>query len=291
MIQEEKMTAKKSSRPGRPPSRRPEDAANSTVIIGIKLLQIIANSSETETLTQIAKRANLTISRTHRYLKSLTQSKFLKLDGETGKYSVGMAAIELGLAALSNIDALHLASDIMRNLSRETGVVSTLSVWGSNGPTVIKSEDGDFDVAVRIRVGTNLSLPITAVGHIFLTYTPAEDIQATLKHDLDAWNASAPKGRKITKQAIEKIRKDVLKTGLSAAVGLRNPSIAALAAPVFGENKQIKMCLALMGVIGNFDADCSGVAAQKLKASAHRLSELLGGASPCRNAPVLQRQN
>jgi DNA-binding IclR family transcriptional regulator len=81
-----------------------------------------------------------------------------------------------------------------------------------------------------------------------------------------------------------------LKTGLSAAVGLRNPSIAALAAPVFGENKQIKMCLALIGVIGNFDTDYSGVAAQNLKASAHRLSELLGGASPCMDASGFRRQ-
>lgn len=277
MIQEEKITAKKSSRPGRPASRRPEDAANSTVIVGINLLQIIANSSRPETLTQIARRANLTISRTHRYLKSLTQSKFLKRDSETGKYTIGMAAIELGLAALSNIDALHLASDIMRNLSRETGFVSTLSVWGSNGPTVIKSEDADFDVAVRVRVGINLSLPITAVGHIFLAYPPSDEVQATLKHDLDAWNASAAKGKKITGKSLEKIRTEVLKKGLSAAVGLRNPSIAALAAPVFGENNQLKMCLALIGVIGNFDADYSGVTAQKLKASAQRLSEYLGG--------------
>ena len=276
MIQEENITAKKSSRPGRPPSRRPEDAANSTVIVGIKLLQIIANSSQPETLTQIAKRANLTISRAHRYLKSLTHSKFLKLDDETGKYTVGMAVIELGLAALSNIDALHLASDIMRDLSRETGFVSTLSVWGSNGPTVIKSEDADFDVAVRVRVGTNLSLPITAVGHIFLTYPTSEEVQTALKHDLDIWNASAAKGQKITEKSLEKIRKDIMKKGLSGAVGLRNPSIAALAAPVFGENNQLKMCLALIGVIGNFDADYSSVAAQKLKASAQRLSEYLG---------------
>ncbi len=279
MIQEEKITAKKSSRPGRPASRRPEDAANSTVIVGINLLQIIANSSQPETLTQIARRANLTISRTHRYLKSLTHSKFLKRDGETGKYTIGMAAIELGLAALSNIDALHLASDIMRNLSRETGLVSTLSVWGSNGPTIIKSEDADFDIAVRVRVGTNLSLPITAVGHIFLTYLPSDEAQATLKHDLDAWNASAAKGKKITGKSLAKIRKDVLKKGLSAAVGLRNPSIAALAAPVFGENHQLKMCLALIGVIGSFDADYSGETAQKLRDSAQRLSENLGGAS------------
>jgi DNA-binding IclR family transcriptional regulator len=277
MIQEENTNTKKSSRPGRPASRRPEDAANSTVIIGIKLLQIIASSSRPETLTQIAKRANLTVSRTHRYLKSLTQSKFLKLDDETGKYTIGMAAIELGLAALSNIDALHLASVIMRNLSRETGFASTLSVWGSNGPTVIKSEDADFDISVRVRVGTNLSLPITAVGHIFLAYPSSDEVQTILKHDLDLWNAAATKRRKITEKSLEKIRKDVLKNGLSGAVGLRNSSIAALAAPVFGENNQLKMCLALIGVIDNFDADYSGVTAQKLKASAQRLSEYLGG--------------
>ena len=123
MIQEEKITAKKSSRPGRPASRRPEDAANSTVIVGINLLQIIANSSWPETLTQIARRANLTISRTHRYLKSLTQSKFLKRDSETGKYTIGMAAIELAFLAPDITEAIldgrqprdMMLEEIMRN--------------------------------------------------------------------------------------------------------------------------------------------------------------------------------
>jgi DNA-binding IclR family transcriptional regulator len=271
---------KKTGRPGRPTTRRPEEAGNSTVLVGIKLLQIIANSPEPETLTQISKRASLTVSRTHRYLKSLTQSNFLRVDGETGKYSIGMAAIELGLAAVSNIDALQLAGEVMRDLTERTGLVSTLSVWGSNGPTIIKSQDTRFDVAVRVREGIRLSLPITAVGQVFLAYAPAAQIAEPLKQDLAAWNAVAPKGKKMTMAMVGKAQKQVASDGLSRATGLRNPAIAGLGAPVFGDGHILKMCLAVIGVIGSFDTDFSETPARELKASAQRLSEMIGGAKP-----------
>ena len=63
---------------------------------------------------------------------------------------------------------------------------------------------------------------------------------------------------------------------LSRAIGLRNPSIAALAAPVFGPNGRLSMCVALMGIIGSFDTEFEGRPAVELKKTAERLSRLLG---------------
>jgi DNA-binding IclR family transcriptional regulator len=282
------VVAGKRTRRGRPPSRNPDEIGNSTPLVGLKLLQVIAHSNEAETLTQIARRANLSISRAFRYLKGMTQAGFLHHNEETGKYTLGAAAIELGLAAISKLDAVDAATGVMRALTKETALAVTLSIWGHRGATVLRTEHPDFQITLQIREGTILSLPITAVGRVFLAYLPAAEVEEVLKHDLAMWNASAPKDRRITRKAVEKICHDVRLHGLASATGLRSTGVAALAAPVFGPYGRLKMCLALVGISSNFDTRPEGAPAVALKASAQRLSEMLGGSSPHQHSgPVL----
>jgi DNA-binding IclR family transcriptional regulator len=213
-------------------------------------------------------------------LKSLTQAGFLQQDPSTGRYDIGLASIELGLAATARLDAVRLATDLMRPLTDATGLVSLLSVWGSNGPTVIKTEQGGLETAVRIREGVNLSLPITAVGRIFLAYMPAGEIKPLLQRDVAAWNAAAAKGERLDGAAIAKLQKEVRQHGLSRASGIRNPAVAAVAAPVFGQDGRMAMCLAVTGLIGSFDTSYDAEPAVQLKATAQRLSRMLGGLPP-----------
>jgi DNA-binding IclR family transcriptional regulator len=217
---------------------------------------------------------NLSVSRTSRYLKSLTRAGFLKYNDDTGTYVIGPAAVELGLASLSNLDAFKPASEVMRGLTQATGLASTLSVWGSNGPTVIRSTDASLQISVRVKIGTNLPLPITSVGRIFLAFMPQEEIQGILARDLAEWNATAPASKRLSMAAISKLRQKILKDGIVSAVGMHNPSIAALGAPVFGENGKLRMCLALTGIVGTFDSSTTGLPAQQLKAAAENLSRI-----------------
>lgn len=265
----------RTGRRGRPGSRKPEEVGNSTILIGVNLLKTIANSPKPETLTQIANRVSLSVSRTSRYLKSLTRAEFLKYNPDTGTYVIGPGAVELGLASISNMDAFKPAAEVMQKLTTESGLASTLSVWGSNGPTIVRSTDASLQISVRVKVGTNLPLPITAVGRIFLTFMPAEETHAILERDLAAWNASAPISKRISMAFIQSIKQKVLKHGITNAVGMHNPSIAALAAPVFAENGELRMCLALTGIVGTFDLSLTGVPARQLKLEAERLSRML----------------
>jgi DNA-binding IclR family transcriptional regulator len=271
----ERTVPERTSRRGRPGSRRPEQVGNSTILIGVNLLKVIANSPKPETLTQISKRVGLSISRTSRYLKSLSRAEFLKYNIDTGTYVIGPAAIELGLASVSNMDAFKPAAEAMSNLTMITGLASTLSVWGSNGPTVVRSTDAGLRISVRVKIGTNLPLPITSIGRIFLTFMPNEETQAILKRDLAAWNASAPSSKRISMAAIAKIKSKARKYGIINAAGMRNPAIAALAAPVFDENGKLRMCLALTGIVGTFDSSLTGKPARQLKAEAEALSRVL----------------
>jgi DNA-binding IclR family transcriptional regulator len=265
----------KARRPGRPASRRAEEVGNSTVLIGVNLLKTIATSPAPETLTQISNRVALSISRTSRYLKSLCRAGFLEYSEETGTYVIGSSAIQLGLASLSNMDAFKTAAESMSRLTLATGLASTLSVWGTNGPTVVRSTDATLRISVRARIGVNLPLPVTAVGRIFLAFMPPEEVQPILERDLTKWNAAVPKSKRITRTSVAKIRESVRRHRIASAVGLHNPSVAALAAPAFSENGKLRMCLALTGIIGTFDSSLSGEPARRLIREAERLSRHL----------------
>jgi DNA-binding IclR family transcriptional regulator len=104
---------------------------------------------------------------------------------------------------------------------------------------------------------------------------PNEETQAILKRDLAAWNASAPNSKRISMAAIAKIKSKARKYGIINAAGMRNPAIAALAAPVFDESGKLRMCLALTGIVGTFDSSLTGKPARQLKAEAEALSRVL----------------
>jgi DNA-binding IclR family transcriptional regulator len=280
MIKATAITRRKTSLRGRPSTRDPLDAGNRTILIGVRLLQAVARMREPATLTEIAQHTDMSVSRAYRSLTSLAQTGFLQQDPATGKYDLGPAAIELGTAAMARVDAIRLASDVMRDLTEETHLVSILCVWGSNGPTVIKWEQGQLDLSVRIREGLNLSVPITAAGRLFMTYLPDKDLKPVLERDVKAWNTSAPARQKLSAKSVDALRAEVRKQRLGRAIGLRTPHTAALAAPVFDGSGRLQMTISLLGVAGSYNTDYDGAPARALKAATERLTRTLGGVAP-----------
>jgi DNA-binding IclR family transcriptional regulator len=122
------------------------------------------------------------------------------------------------------MDAFRPEAEIIQKLTAESGLASTLSVWGSNGPTIVRSTDANLQISVRVKVGTNLPLPITAVERIFLTFMPAEETQAILERDLATWNSYAPIAKRNSMASMPSVKQKVLKHGITNAVGMHNPS-------------------------------------------------------------------
>ena len=268
------LTRPKSLLRGRPSTRSPKEAGNRTLVTGVELLLALSRMNDAATLTQIAQRTGMQISRAYRYLTALNQTGLLRHDETTGKYDLGPAAIELGMAAMGRLDAVRLASDALRRLTEAVDMVSIMSVWGSNGPTVIKWEQGRLDLSVRIREGLNLPLPITATGRVFLAYLDPADTKKLLESDLRAWNARG--GKTLDRKAIETVRREVLRHGLACTLGMRTQHMGALAAPVFEQGGRLAMVVALIGVVGSFDSSLDGRPAGALKDTTERLSRMLG---------------
>lgn len=263
-------------RAGRPSIRTADAAGVRTLMVGITLLKAIARLAEPANLSEIARRVNVPVSRAHRYLTTLVQSGMLSVDAATGLYSLGPASIELGVRAMSNTDALQVATLVMRKLTARTSLVSIATVWGTNGPTVVRWEQGQLEAAVHIREGINLSLLVTAAGQIFLAFLDWKMIAEQVNHDLRSWNRTAPQNRRFSMEKVKALRQSVLDQGMASVAGIRNPLVAAISAPVFDRNGLV-MSLTLTGIQGTFDPSAQGTPAKELMAGAREITNLLGG--------------
>jgi DNA-binding IclR family transcriptional regulator len=272
---------RKTSRPGTHRTGRPRadgahSAANQTLVTGLNIFQSVSNLEAPATLTELAHKNGMSITTIARYLAGLTETGFLQQDKETGKFDLGPAAMRIGVATLARLDTVRLATDVLRELTESTGHAAILSVWSATGPVVIKCEQGRLDWSVRVREGVYASVAVTAAGRIFLAYWNSDELAPVLARDLKDWNQSAPADQRLTLRDIDATKQDILDHGLARATALHRPSIAALAAPIFGRDHQLLMSMTLVGMVGTMETSYTGEPARTLKATTSKLSQLFG---------------
>jgi DNA-binding IclR family transcriptional regulator len=252
---------------------------NATLVVGARLLGVVADFNGPMTLTAIARKAAMSPSRAYRYLRGLTDAGLVEQSERTGLYDLGPQVLSLGLKALGRLDPLRIAITALPDLTEATGLVSVLTVWGSHGPTAVRCEHGNIEAPIRIREGIALSLFKTSAGKVFLTYWPAAELQPVLARELAERaqeRETEEETAELTERAIGQIKKRVMQQGVAKSLGTQNPMYASLAAPVFDRDGRLQFVISLIGVQKTFDFSTSGTPARILRESAAALSEKLG---------------
>ena len=256
-------------------ARTPRSATgNRSVVVGVHLLKTIAAIPGPALLGEIAKAAGLSASRTHRFLSGLIQTGLVEQNVNTGRYDLGSTIVELGLIALGRTDAVKFGSDALVALTEATGLVSLLSTWGSNGPTLVKWEPGRLQAAVRLREGRNLPLLTTATGRVFLAHLSLKEMRPLLDAELKAHNAD--KARALSTTDVQALRDEVRRRGVGQSSGEENPGLTAVAAPVFDHEGRLVLVMSLVGIIGTFSTKDDAEPVRILLATADQLSRRLG---------------
>ena len=247
---------------------------NSSVYNTVSIIQAVAELNTEANLPRVASRARMLESRAQRYLVSLVAVGILEQVPGNGRYALGPTLMELGLTALGQIDAVRAASDTLYQLTEKTGIVSLLSVWGSNGATVIKCEQGNPTATTPIREGRNLSLLETATGQVFLAYLPESETGKFLSREIEFRKKAAPGFKGISSEGIAALRAKVKKEGLVRSTAKLGND--ALAAPVFNHEGRLTMVLTLFARAGLADLNPSHRPAMKLREAAVALSKRFG---------------
>lgn len=252
------------------PAHSPRDARRGiqSIEIGFALIRALAQGPGRMTLKDLAAAAGMTPSKAHLYLVSFVRLGLVRQEEGGVRYGLGAGAIELGLAAMNQLDVVALAAVPMEMVVAHTGASLTLSVWGNRGPTIIHRRDGHWPVPLQVRVGFVLPVLTSATGRVFAAHLPERHWLPLAQSEA----AQAPGGVEQVRRLIPDIRAE----GLAWNDAASGRGMTGISAPVFGHDGAITATLTALGMAGHDGMGRGGAVAQALTGAAATLSRDLG---------------
>lgn len=239
-----------------------------SVEIGIGILDAIIELNQPASLTDIAKRAGMGVSQTHRYVSSLLNCGILRQEAGSTLYNLGPKALQIGLAALAWNEPLSLTDIVAKQFSIEHGATVLMAIWGNNGPTIIRWYHGKPPIYTVLTIGSVLPVTGSATGRMFMAHLPEDFINPLLTDE--GWMAPLTKNPKLVRD-----KENILKAGMATVDSTVIPGLRAHAVPVMGMQDQL---IAVLSVVAS-----DQIAASKdkrwiaeLKKSCRDLSRELG---------------
>jgi DNA-binding IclR family transcriptional regulator len=251
-----------------------------SVEVGGRLLLALAAHPGPLSLKDLAAAAGLPAARAHPYLVSFGKLALITQDAASGRYALGPAALQLGLACLRQLDPVKEATPIADALAAQTGHAVALSVWGDFGPTIIHMAEARRPLHVSLRVGSVMSLLSTATGRAFAACLPMETLRSALS-PLDPPELRAG-GKKLDdyEDELRAIAQEFRQHGVARAVGSPIPGVNAFCAIAYNQQAQPVIGLTALDLQDNLPSAWDAPAAQAVREAAAAISHRLGGAAP-----------
>ncbi len=253
-----------------------ERAGIQSVEVGFGLLEALSLASGPLMLRDLAAAAGMSAAKAHRYLVSFQRLRLVAQDAASTRYDLGPAALKLGLASLSRLDAVKLARERIGSLVEQIGHTLALAVWGNQGPTIVHWEESPQAVTVNLRLGDVMPLLSSATGRCFAAFLSRDAITPLLKDEL----ALAQKqGRTDVPASLAQARAlldEVRQRGAARVVDTLLPGIVAFCVPVFDSDGHMVLGLVALGPSGTFDPEWDGAVDRPLRAATRQLSSDLG---------------
>src|SRR5215208_5241765 len=206
-------------------------------------------------LRDLAGAAGMSAAKAHRYLVSFQRLQLVAQDAGSTRYDLGPAALKLGLASLSRLDAVKLARERITALMERIGQTLALAVWGNHGPTIVHWEESPQALTVNLRLGDVMPLLSSATGRCFAAYLSQDAITPMLKDEI----ARAQKQRRTevpaTLPEALALLDEVRRRGAARVVDTLLPGIVGFCAPVFDSDGHIALGMVALGPLGTFDPE------------------------------------
>jgi DNA-binding IclR family transcriptional regulator len=239
-----------------------------SIEVGFRLIRVLETATSALPLKTLAARAGMTPAKAHLYLVSFIRLGLVTQDPRNLHYGLGSYALQLGQAALRQVDMLALAHEPLESLQRTFELPTYLSIWGAGGPFSILKFDAELPTPVTIKVGFMFPLFGTATGRIFLAYLP-DRITRRIAASEAAIHPEIAARR-------EEIVGDVLKTGVAISEGYLFRGFSAISAPVFDHQEQLAAAVTMIGVATLMDRSPAGAMATAVSSAGALISKSLG---------------
>jgi DNA-binding IclR family transcriptional regulator len=228
---------------------------------GAEMLRSFAELGGPLALTAIANHTGMPAGKVHRYLRAFVASGMLVQHTASRAYDLGPLAFSLGIAALRRYDIVNAASVRLTEFCSISGESASLLVWGTNGPTVIRSENSRQDIVVVLRVGGTVRITTSSAGRVFAAHLSDDFIAPFVAAECAA--ADAPRTQP-TAQQFAAIVDNVRLSGFAPLVEGPIDGVSAISAPLFGAGGHCAGVISAVGRRGAIDLAPDGRVARAL---------------------------
>jgi len=249
---------------GQPSRERVASAQRSLAILDVLATEPTLGTNE------IARRTGATASSVSRQLGTLVESGLVERVAASGQYRLGIRIVELARTVLGRLDVRTIAHPHLEALVEQVAETATLSVPGDPDAITVDVVRSAQYVQGASQLGRPSIAHATAAGKVMLAFTdrvPAEPLAAYTDRTITSIRA--------LEAELERVRR----RGWADAYEEREPSLSAIAAPVWSSDGALAGIVALQGPIPRFGRAAARAALPLLLERTAAISAELGSQS------------
>ncbi|RDJ03984.1 HTH-type transcriptional regulator BhcR [Rhizobium grahamii] len=166
-------------RPGRKPLK---DATSSSVQVldrSLRLLELVAEG-DGAVLSELAERSGMATSTVHRLLNSLAKHGMVAHDGETGAWTVGVKAFEIGTAYMRFRKLGTISRPFLKQLMGACGETANVAIEEDGDVVFISQVESHAPMRAFFRPGRRGPIHASGIGKAILSTWPDNRIEALL---------------------------------------------------------------------------------------------------------------
>ncbi|WP_284977195.1 IclR family transcriptional regulator [Arthrobacter sp. efr-133-TYG-104] len=180
------------------------DDTSSMLEKSMRIMQAFRRSEGSLRFSEIVARTGMPKSTTHRLIKALVELEMLA--EHDGRFSIGMAAFEIGDLVPVRGELRDAAVPFMRDLFQGTNKAVHLGVRDGLEVVYVEKFGSGQDTDFPSRIGGRLPMTCTAVGKVLLAYATTDVIEEVLSRPLRRLTSRSITDPKVLRGQLPEIR-------------------------------------------------------------------------------------
>lgn len=231
------------------------------------IIDFIAHNGP-QTFSTIYQSLALPKSSTSTLLNSMLAHKLLRQDHD--KFDLGLRLYEIGSYAFAHFDIKEFALPVLKKLRDDTDLTCHLGILEGTNPVYLLKIESSYPVIINSWIGKRLSFNSSALGKIFLSFSPEQKAREllALQQPLPKFTPNTITDDKLLFEQIKEIKS----RGYAIDDEEDAKGIFCLAAPILNRKGELLAAISMSGVLAQYDKMPMEKFVERLKEAAAAIS-------------------
>lgn len=210
----------------------------------VRILLMLGTRTREMNLAEIAVATGYHKSSVHKILATLVHHGFLTRNEMTKRYSLGIALVRCGQAALSNLQISHSAKSCLKELADYSGETANLAILSGTSMVIVEGVESSVELRVSPPIGTMDSVINKSNGKAVLAFLPEDLVNKIIKREgLPARTRNSITSTRAYRNELLAVKQQ----GYATDYEEFQEGISAVSAPVFNSEGHVVATLSIVG--------------------------------------------